>query len=81
MRHVHLHIISSDFESEGLKVRLDGGDGTELSQTKKHYNSFSPKSGFFISLESAISWVKNKTVRTRGFSIADPAALQPTIRH
>lgn len=39
-RHLHLHVISSDLISPSLK-------------TKKHYNSFNPKLGFFIPLEDA----------------------------
>lgn len=39
-RHVHLHVISGDLVSPSLK-------------TKKHYNSFNPKLGFFIPLDEA----------------------------
>ncbi|KAJ7632564.1 HIT-like domain-containing protein [Roridomyces roridus] len=43
MNHVHLHVISDDFCSDRLK-------------NKKHYNSFHPKLGFFISLDEVLSW-------------------------
>jgi hypothetical protein len=36
-RHLHLHVISSDLTAPALK-------------TKRHYNSFSPRTGFFIPL-------------------------------
>lgn len=37
-RHLHLHVISDDLVSPSLK-------------TKKHYNSFNPKLGFFVPLD------------------------------
>ncbi|KAL1412886.1 aprataxin-like protein [Vanrija albida] len=43
MRHVHLHVISSDLVSPSLK-------------TKKHYNSFRPDLGFFVSLDEVEEW-------------------------
>jgi aprataxin len=43
-RHIHLHVISSDLTSQALK-------------TKKHYNSFHPKLGFFLPLDKVISWL------------------------
>ena len=42
-RHVHLHVISSDLTASALK-------------TKRHYNSFSPRVGFFIPLSKVRSW-------------------------
>lgn len=41
IRHLHLHVISTDFVSPPLK-------------TKKHYNSFHPTLGFFLPLDSVI---------------------------
>ncbi|KAI6150540.1 HIT-like domain-containing protein, partial [Pisolithus tinctorius] len=43
MEHLHLHVISSDLCSPKLK-------------TKKHYNSFHPKLGFFQHLSDVLSW-------------------------
>ncbi|KAG9042628.1 hypothetical protein FS837_010612 [Tulasnella sp. UAMH 9824] len=43
MHHVHLHVISSDYVSPSLK-------------TKKHWNSFSPKLGFFLELKDVLEW-------------------------
>lgn len=43
MEHLHLHVISSDLCSPKLK-------------TKKHYNSFHPKLGFFQHLSDVQSW-------------------------
>ncbi|EJU05530.1 HIT-like protein [Dacryopinax primogenitus] len=44
MEHIHLHVVSSDLLSSALK-------------NKKHYNSFSPKLGFFIHLSDVLSWL------------------------
>ncbi|KAI0006211.1 hypothetical protein BJV74DRAFT_792568 [Russula compacta] len=41
MEHLHLHVISSDLVAPALK-------------TKRHYNSFSPRTGFFIPLAKVI---------------------------
>ncbi|EJD02366.1 uncharacterized protein FOMMEDRAFT_109677 [Fomitiporia mediterranea MF3/22] len=43
MDHVHLHIFSEDLCARALK-------------TKKHYNSFHPKLGFFLHLDDVLSW-------------------------
>ncbi|KAJ3486610.1 hypothetical protein NLI96_g4134 [Meripilus lineatus] len=43
MEHLHLHVISADLCSPSMKV-------------KKHYNSFHPKLGFFLSLDDVLSW-------------------------
>ncbi len=42
-RHLHLHVISADLCTPTMKV-------------KKHYNSFHPKLGFFLSLDDVLSW-------------------------
>jgi aprataxin len=42
-RHLHLHVMSTDFCAGGLKH-------------KKHYNSFHPKLGFFLHLDDVLSW-------------------------
>ncbi|BEI91799.1 uncharacterized protein CcaverHIS019_0406190 [Cutaneotrichosporon cavernicola] len=44
MHHLHLHVISDDLCSPTLK-------------TKKHYNSFRPDLGFFVSLREVRSWL------------------------
>ncbi|GMK53833.1 hypothetical protein CspeluHIS016_0104190 [Cutaneotrichosporon spelunceum] len=44
MHHLHLHVISDDLHSPALK-------------TKKHYNSFRPDLGFFISLREVRAWI------------------------
>jgi aprataxin len=41
-----LHVISSDLTAQALK-------------TKRHYNSFSPRVGFFIPLTEVRSWIEN----------------------
>lgn len=46
-RHVHLHVISEDRISPALK-------------TKKHYNSFRPDLGFFISIMDVQRWIQNE---------------------
>ncbi|KAI5121692.1 hypothetical protein M0805_002767 [Coniferiporia weirii] len=43
MDHIHLHVISSDLCAPALK-------------TKKHYNSFHPKLGFFLHIDDVLSW-------------------------
>jgi len=43
LSHLHLHVISSDLCSPGLKQ-------------KKHYNSFHPKLGFFLHIDKVLSW-------------------------
>ncbi|GAA5916658.1 DNA 5'-adenosine monophosphate hydrolase [Sporobolomyces salmoneus] len=48
MKHVHLHVISSDMISDRLK-------------NKKHWNSFHPELGFFLHLSDVIAGVESKT--------------------
>jgi hypothetical protein len=43
LRHLHLHVISSDLCSPSLKQ-------------KKHYNSFHPTLGFFLHIDEVLSW-------------------------
>jgi len=43
MEHLHLHVISSDLCAPALK-------------TKRHYNSFSPRAGFFVPLDEVRAW-------------------------
>ena len=42
-RHIHLHIISTEFRGEYFR-------------SKKHVNSFHPTLGFFIHLDDVLSW-------------------------
>ena len=42
-RHLHLHVLSSDLCSPSMKQ-------------KKHYNSFHPKTGFFLDIDKVLSW-------------------------
>ncbi|KIM87013.1 hypothetical protein PILCRDRAFT_815447 [Piloderma croceum F 1598] len=44
MEHVHVHVLSADLCSPAMK-------------TKKHYNSFHPKHGFFLHLNDVLSWL------------------------
>ncbi|KAG8995996.1 hypothetical protein FRB95_011632 [Tulasnella sp. JGI-2019a] len=44
MSHLHLHVISSDYVSPSLK-------------TKKHWNSFNPKFGFFLHIKDVMGWL------------------------
>ena len=46
-RHLHLHVISEDRVSPGLK-------------TKKHYNSFRPDLGFLIPLSEVQGWLERE---------------------
>ncbi|KAH8980929.1 HIT-like domain-containing protein [Lactarius hatsudake] len=43
MEHLHLHVVSSDLTAPALK-------------TKRHYNSFSPRAGFFVPLAEVRTW-------------------------
>ncbi|KAG5727674.1 Transcription factor [Termitomyces sp. T112] len=43
MPHLHLHVLSSDLRSDRMK-------------SKKHYNSFHPKAGFFLDIDEVMSW-------------------------
>ncbi|CAL1704540.1 unnamed protein product [Somion occarium] len=43
MEHLHLHVLSADLRSPSMK-------------TKKHYNSFRPKLGFFQHIDDVLSW-------------------------
>ncbi|KAI9459496.1 HIT-like protein [Lactarius psammicola] len=49
MEHLHLHVISSDLTAPALK-------------TKRHYNSFSPRAGFFVPLAEVRAWFDDATV-------------------
>ena len=44
-RHIHLHVMSADLCSPAMK-------------NTKHYNSFHPKRGFFISLSDVQEWLE-----------------------
>ena len=48
-RHLHLHVISSDLTAPALK-------------TKRHYNTFSPRVGFFVPLDEVLSWFNDDAV-------------------
>ncbi|GAA5840487.1 hypothetical protein JCM3766R1_000302 [Sporobolomyces carnicolor] len=52
MKHVHLHVISSDMISDRLK-------------NKKHWNSFDPNLGFFLHLSDVMEGVENKTFQLK----------------
>lgn len=49
MKHVHVHVISSDLISEKLK-------------NKKHYNSFNPNLGFFLHLDGVLEQVEANNI-------------------
>ncbi|THH04460.1 hypothetical protein EW145_g5507 [Phellinidium pouzarii] len=46
MDHLHLHVISDDLTTPGMK-------------TKKHYNSFHPRLGFFLRLDEVLLWFQD----------------------
>ncbi|KAI9631972.1 HIT-like domain-containing protein [Dioszegia hungarica] len=54
LKHLHLHVISDDRLSPALK-------------TKKHYNSFRPDLGFFVSIADVQRWIldDDDTIRER----------------
>ena len=63
---MHIHIVSDDFSTEGLK-------------TKKHANSFHPKLGFFIHLDDVISWYE-PDVDPTWFAMVRPLVCLPVPR-
>jgi hypothetical protein len=51
-RHLHLHVISADLTAPALK-------------TKRHYNSFSPRTGFFVPLTEVRAWFNDDGAKVR----------------
>ena len=51
-RHLHLHVISSDLTASALK-------------TKRHYNTFSPRVGFFIPLTKVRAWFEDTNEKNK----------------
>ncbi|KAL8281116.1 hypothetical protein RQP46_006474 [Phenoliferia psychrophenolica] len=66
MRHVHLHIISSDLISPKLK-------------NKKHYNSFHPKLGFFLHLDDVIDQCKQGTPPSASTAFYEDILKEPLV--
>ncbi|OCH94948.1 HIT-like protein [Obba rivulosa] len=67
MEHLHLHVISSDLCSPSLK-------------TKKHYNSFHPKLGFFLSLDDVLSWFDADPTFYSTMSVLKPTQYEPLLK-
>ncbi|GFZ45239.1 hypothetical protein JCM24511_02965 [Saitozyma sp. JCM 24511] len=68
MKHVHVHVISEDRMSDKLK-------------TKKHYNSFRPDLGFFVSLRDVQHWIEDgddQSIRQHIESLDSAEALLDT---
>lgn len=64
-RHLHLHVISSDLTAPALK-------------TKRHYNSFSPRTGFFVPLAEVRTWfLKNDAAAAAAPQLAKVRRLAP----
>ncbi|SCV71929.1 BQ2448_4623 [Microbotryum intermedium] len=68
MKHVHLHVISSDLISPKLK-------------NKKHYNSFHPSLGFFLHLNDVIEQVEASQENTRSSSFYENLFKLPLRSH
>ncbi|KAM0791272.1 hypothetical protein ACM66B_005748 [Microbotryomycetes sp. NB124-2] len=68
MRHVHLHVISTDFVSDRLK-------------NKKHYNSFHPDLGFFLHLQDVIKMVESGERELRPRTEYEAILKQPLVSH
>ncbi|GAA6038155.1 hypothetical protein JCM8097_005766 [Rhodosporidiobolus ruineniae] len=64
MRHVHLHVISSDLISLKLK-------------NKKHYNSFHPELGFFLHLHELLPEVEAGVFKLQPSSVYDSLLKDP----
>jgi len=67
IRHLHVHVISSDLCSPALK-------------TKKHYNSFHPKLGFFLHLDEVLSWFDADPTFYSTMSALKPAQYEPLLK-
>ncbi|KAJ7172534.1 hypothetical protein C8R46DRAFT_1259665 [Mycena filopes] len=59
MDHLHLHVLSDDLCTERMK-------------TKKHYNSFLPKLGFFLDIGEVLSWFDAEDSYFRSMANLDP---------
>ncbi|KAL5489856.1 HNT3_3 [Sanghuangporus weigelae] len=69
MDHIHLHVISEDLCAPGLK-------------TKKHYNSFHPKLGFFLHIDDVLSWFEegNAESHMRSMARLDEASYEKKLK-
>ncbi|KAL5532697.1 HNT3_3 [Sanghuangporus sanghuang] len=69
MDHIHLHVISEDLCAPGLK-------------TKKHYNSFHPKLGFFLHIDDVLSWFDEGNAESymRSMVILDEASYEKKLK-
>ncbi|KAI0027686.1 HIT-like domain-containing protein [Vararia minispora EC-137] len=65
--HIHLHVMSSELVSSSLK-------------NKKHYNSFHPTLGYFISLDTVLSWFDARPETFRQLSSLEESKYTPLLR-
>ncbi|KZT67782.1 HIT-like protein [Daedalea quercina L-15889] len=67
MEHIHLHVLSADLCSPAMK-------------NKKHYNSFHPKRGFFISLSDVQEWLEADPSYFSTMSQLKPSQYEPLLK-
>ncbi|KAH9951992.1 HIT-like domain-containing protein, partial [Amylocystis lapponica] len=67
MEHLHLHVMSADLCSPAMKK-------------KKHYNSFHPKLGFFLSLDDVLSWYEAEPTYFGTMSKLKPSQYEPLLK-
>ncbi|KAH9027681.1 hypothetical protein EDB84DRAFT_1670019 [Lactarius hengduanensis] len=65
MEHLHLHVLSSDLTAPALK-------------TKRHYNSFSPRTGFFVPLAEVRTWFDDAAAAVRRLA---PEEYEPRLKY
>ncbi|KAI0256898.1 HIT-like domain-containing protein [Lactifluus subvellereus] len=67
MEHLHVHVISSDLTAPALK-------------TKRHYNSFSPRTGFFVPLVEVRSWFADHSDQFAKTARLAPEEYEPRLK-
>lgn len=67
MEHLHLHVISSDLISPSLK-------------TKRHYNTFSPRTGFFLPLADVRAWLDDEHQLAKMVASLTPEKHEPRLK-
>jgi len=67
MEHLHVHVLSADLCSPAMK-------------TKKHYNSFHPKHGFFLHFDEVLSWLDAEESYFETMSKLEKSRYEPLLK-
>ncbi|KAG6850541.1 hypothetical protein H0H93_012157 [Arthromyces matolae] len=67
MPHLHLHVLSADLRSDAMK-------------SKKHYNSFHPKLGFFLDIDEVLSWFDAEDSFFKNQAELDPKTFEKLLK-